>query len=163
MPLPSAINATAPSAHSASAEHLIAASGVRPDDRVLVFGYHVLDHLVGLARHGVDCALGIHAGSRYCPREAVDVVWFTAVGDIDSEVIGALRGIGCPRLVAVELVPPSEFGSLRRLIVRLRGIGLANTSYYKANGRFILTAWRPSSRRTVSAAGSVIPLRRTAQ
>lgn len=125
-----------------ASEHLIAASGVRPGDRVLVFGYNVLDHLVDLARSGIDRAMGVYAGQPYRPREPVDVVWFTRVGDSDAEVVPALGGVAAARLIAVELRDHTEFAAMRRLIVGLRARGFGQTSYYKAAGRFILTAWR---------------------
>jgi hypothetical protein len=160
------ISTAAGAAYSASVqgpcEHLIAASGVRARDRVLVFGYDVLDHLVGLARSGVKSALGVYGGYRYRPHDPVDVVWFTTVCDIDAEVIRLLGAIGSPRLVAVELMLPSEFGQLRRLLWRLRAIGLTDTSYYKAGARFILTAWRSAARGQDDApsTGAVIPMLR---
>lgn len=125
--------------------HLIAASHVRASDRVLVFGYDILDHLVGLARLGVDSAIGVHAGYPYRPHEPVDIVWFTCVSDIDAEVTRLLAGVGSPRVIAVELMAHAEFGPLRRLMWRLRDKGLDHTSYYKAAGRVIVTAWRSSA------------------
>jgi hypothetical protein len=160
------ISTAAGAAYSASlpgfSEHLIAASGVRARDRVLVFGYNFLDHLVGLARSGVKSAQGVHGGYRYRPHDPVDVVWFTTVCDIDDEVVRLLGAIGRPRLVAVELMLPSEFGQLRRLLWRLRAIGLTDTSYYKAGARFILTAWRSAAHGQDESAstGAVIPMHR---
>ena len=146
-------------------DHLIAASRVGTGDRVLVFGYYVLDHLVGLARHRVDTAMGVHAGYPYRPHEPVDVVWFTCVSDIDAEVTRLLGGLGRPRTVAIELMDGVEFGQLRRAIRRLREMGLAHTSYYKAAGRFIVTAWRATPAGTAAAIGdgAVVPMRAPAR
>jgi hypothetical protein len=130
--------------------HLIAASGVVSGDRVLVFGYEILDHLTGLARHGVASAAGVHAGYLYRPHEPADVVWFTSVADIEAEVGRLLLGIGNPRLVAIELVEPVAFGALRRLLRALQARGLRHTDYYKAPGLFVVTAWRADRHRTRS-------------
>jgi hypothetical protein len=144
-------------------DHLIAASGVRPADQVLVFGYNVLDHLVALARHGVGSAAGVHAGYRFRPHEGVDVVWFTSVGDIDAEVIELLGAVASARAIAVELMVPSEFGPLRRLLWRLRDGGFTNTSYCRLGSRFVLTAGRSSAREPTEAAGTIIPIDRSAR
>ena len=129
---------------SSRTDHLIAASGVSPHDRVLVFGYEILDPLAELARRGIRSAIAVHAGHPYRAHEPVDVVWFTRVSAVEDEVTRLLGGIGNPRLVAIELVEPVEFGQLRRLLRRLRAKGLSHTSYYKASGLFIVTAWQPA-------------------
>lgn len=129
-----------PSGGAGRSEHMIAASGVVPGDRVLVFGYEILADLTALARHGVASAAGVHAGYAYRPHEPVDVVWFSSVNDIEAEVTRLLGGIGAPRLVAIELVEPVEFGRLRRLLRCLRAKGLRETNYYKAAGLFVVTA-----------------------
>lgn len=141
-------------------EHLIVASGVKASDRVLVFGYNVLGHLVDLARAGVDAAMGVHAGYPYRPHEPVDVVWFTCVSDVDAEVNRLLGGIGRPRVVAVELLAHADFGLLRRLLRRLRDKGLDQSSYYKVPGRFVLTVRRssPAKSARIGSACSVIPM-----
>ncbi len=123
-------------------DHLIAASGLTSSDRVLVFGYQVLDHLTGLARRAVASAAGVLGGYPYRPHEPVDVVWFTSVCDIEAEVTRLLGGIGQPRLIAIELIEPVNFGRLRHLLRHLRAKGLANTDYYKAAGLFVVTARR---------------------
>lgn len=138
-PFAAAVSAV-PSGGAGRSELLIAASGVEAGDRVLVFGYEILDDLTALARHGVASAAGVHAGYAYRPHEAVDVVWFSSVNDIEAEVTRLLGGIGTPRLVAVELVEPVQFGQLRRLLRCLRAKGLRETNYYKAAGLFVVTA-----------------------
>jgi len=140
--------------HAAEAdrtEHLIAASGVVASDRVLVFGYEILSHLACLARRGIRSAAGVHAGYAYRSREPVDIVWFTRVSDIEAEVTRLLGGIGNPRLVAVELMEPVEFGQLRHLVRCLRAKGLRQTDYYKAANLSVVAAWQPSRRRAQGA------------
>jgi len=139
---------------------LIAASGVRASDRVLVFGYDILGYLDGLARHGTAAATGLYAGQPCHPHEPVDVVWFTCVSDIDAEVTQLTRGLGSPRLVAIELMGQADLVQLRRLLCRLRDKGLSQTSYYKVGYRCIVTAQKPSSVRSTAVAPAVsfIPL-----
>lgn len=129
--------------------YLVAASRILPSDRVLVFGYHVLDHLVGLARCGVETALGLYAGQPYRPREAADVVWFVGVADIEIEVARLLGSVGMPRLIAVELAGGGEDGQARKLFATLGRHGFNRVSASRPGKNLIVAAWKsaPSGRR----------------
>ena len=136
-----------------SSDRLISLSRLRPTDAVLVFGYNVLDHLVGLGRHGVAAAIGVHGGQPCRLFELVDMVWFTAVSDIESEVIRLLRCVGHPRVVAVELVAQPEFKTLRRLVSSLRDNQFSPIDYRKVGQRYFVIGERGIDRKSPQNAG----------
>ncbi len=133
-----------------SSASLIEASGLRPDDRVLVIGRNVPDHLVGLARHGCGTATGAPADSPCLRLEAADVVWFTGVDDPKVQVSAALGNIGEPRLVAIELLAAADADGLRDCLRRLAAKGLVHCACRRAAGRRIVTASRPKWLRWVA-------------
>lgn len=133
-----------------SSESLIEASGLQPDDHVLVIGRTLSDHLVGLAHHGCGTATGAHSDSLFIRLEAADVVWFTGVDNLKIQVSAALCNIGDPRVVVIELLATDDADGLQNCLRQLAAKGLVYCSYHRAADRLIVTASRPKWLRWVA-------------
>lgn len=131
-------------------EILIEASALQPDDHVLVIGRTLSDHLVGLAHHGCGTATGALPDSQCLRMEAADVVWFTGVNDAGSQMTAALRDIGNPRLVAIELPAADDLDWVQNFLRQLAAKGLVHCSYHQVADRLIVTASRPEWLRWVA-------------
>jgi hypothetical protein len=133
-----------------SSETLIDVSGLQPDDHVLVIGRNLSDHLVGLAHHGCGTATGAQSDSLFIRLEAADVVWFTGVDALKSQVSAALCNIGDPRVVVIELLATADADALRHCLRQLATKGLVHCSYHQMADRLIVTANRPKWLRWVA-------------
>ena len=136
---------------------LIAASRIQPGERVKVVGRDAASHVVGLARSGCSSATGVHPDALFFQREAADVVWLTGIDDVEARMTAALRNIGTPRVVAIELLASSEAARLSPFIRQLITKGLVACATHKTADSLIFVASRPAWLRKVIK-GSV-PLR----
>jgi hypothetical protein len=122
---------------------LIAASQIQPGDHVKVIGRSVVNHLVALARCGCASATSVHPSSLFAQRQAADVLWIIGVDDIETILPAALRAIGTPRVVAIELPPGADWGKLQPVIRQLTGMGLVTCTTHDVADRLIFVASRP--------------------
>jgi len=127
-----------------SADVLVAASHIQPDDHVKVIGRSVANHLVALARCGCGSATSVHPGALFSQRQKADVVWVIGADDIQTVMAGALRASGAPRVVAIELPLGAEWGRLQPVISQLAGLGLVSCTTHDVAGRLIVVASRPA-------------------
>jgi hypothetical protein len=131
-------------------ELLIEASDLQATDHVLVVGRSLSDHLIGLAHVGCLSAIGATPDSRFLRMEDADVVWFVDVTDIETDIGAALRDIGNPRLIAIELLAVDDLDGLQRVLRRLTAKGLVHCACHQGPGRLVVTVFRPKWLRWVA-------------
>lgn len=129
---------------------LLAATAIRPNDRVMVIGQGSLDHLLGLAGAGCRSAVAFRS-QEHCrgEEETADVVWLTGVATIDIDIATIVDHLAMPRIVAIELTQDCAKARLPTLLGQLRAKGLVDHAVSKAGGRTLVVASRPAWLRRV--------------
>jgi len=129
---------------------LIAATAIRPNDRVVVIGQGSLDHLLGLAGTGCQSAAAFRSLS-HCrgEEETADVVWLTGIEAITADVTAIVDHLNTPRIVAIELTGAGVTARLPAILAQLRAKGLADQAVSHAGGRMLVVASRPAWLRRV--------------
>ncbi len=139
-----------PSATENRIQALIAVAPIRATDRVAVIGQGSFDLLLGLAGNGCMGAVALRSPSR-CRNEisAADVVWFTGIEAIGSEIAAAIDHLESPRIVVIELSRDSAKFGLASILGQLRAKGLADQAISDAGGHTLVVASRPAWLRRV--------------
>ncbi len=129
---------------------LIAATAIRPHDRVVAIGEGSLDHLLGLAGTGCRNAAAFRSLS-HCrgEEEAADVVWLTGIAAIDADVAAVVDHLDTPRVVAIELTRDCAKARLPAMLAQLRAKGLVDQAVSHAGERTLVVASRPAWLRRV--------------
>ncbi|OAN51331.1 hypothetical protein A6A04_16270 [Paramagnetospirillum marisnigri] len=139
-----------PSATQNRIQALIAAAPIRATDRVAIIGQGSFDLLLGLAGKGGMSAVALRSPSR-CRTEAgaADVIWFTGLETIGSEIAAAIDYLESPRIVVIELTRDNARSGLASILGQLRAKGLADQAISNAGGRALVVASRPAWLRRV--------------
>jgi hypothetical protein len=116
----------------------------------VVIGQGSFDHLLGLARFGCKSAVAL-LSSAQCLSEAnaADVVWFTGIETISSDLATVIDHLVMPRTVAIELAQGNAKAGLPSILGQLRAKGLVDQAVSKAGGRVLVVASRPAWLRRV--------------